>query len=93
MARSDSELSNREWIALANHHTWLLGQAEKLFSFFERHPINPLGGLYDLDEEGRPTTPVMVQPTSPPAIFSQRQVSFTLTPSLISWVGQAQTPS
>jgi mannose/cellobiose epimerase-like protein (N-acyl-D-glucosamine 2-epimerase family) len=44
-------------MALASHHTWLLGQAEKLFSFFERRLINPLGGFYDLDEEGRPPAP------------------------------------
>ena len=46
-------------MALANLiHTWLLGQAEKAFSFFERRLINPLGeAFYDLDEEGRPTAP------------------------------------
>jgi sulfoquinovose isomerase len=43
-------------MALANHRTWLLGQAEKLFPFFERRLINPLGGFYDLDEEGRPNS-------------------------------------
>jgi mannose/cellobiose epimerase-like protein (N-acyl-D-glucosamine 2-epimerase family) len=51
------ELRNRKWIALASHRAWLLGQAEKLFSFFERRIINPLGGFYDLDDEGRPTAP------------------------------------
>jgi mannose/cellobiose epimerase-like protein (N-acyl-D-glucosamine 2-epimerase family) len=51
------ELSNRKWIALASHRTWLLGQAEKLFSFFERGIIIPLGGFYDLDDEGRQTPP------------------------------------
>jgi sulfoquinovose isomerase len=44
-------------MALDNHRTWLLGQAEKLFSFFERRFINPLCGFYDFDEEGRPTAP------------------------------------
>jgi hypothetical protein len=34
-----------------------LGQAEKLFSFFERGIIIPLGGFYDLDDEGRQTPP------------------------------------
>jgi sulfoquinovose isomerase len=57
MCSPTHELSNRKWMALASHHTWLLGQAEKLFSFFERRLINPLGGFYDLDEEGRPTAP------------------------------------
>ena len=49
--------SNRKWVALASHRTWLLRQAEALFSFFERRIINPLGGFYDLDDEGRPTAP------------------------------------
>jgi sulfoquinovose isomerase len=57
MCSPTHELSNRKWMALASHHTWLLGQAEKLFSFFERRHINPLGGFFDLDEEGRPTAP------------------------------------
>jgi hypothetical protein len=39
------ELSNRKWIALASHRTWLLREAEKLFSFFERRIINPFGGF------------------------------------------------
>ena len=51
------ELSNRKWIALASHRAWLLGQAEKLFSSFERRIIDPLGGFYGLDDEGRPTAP------------------------------------
>ena len=49
--------SNRKWITLASHRAWLLRQAEALFSFFERGIINPLGGFYDLDNEGRPTAP------------------------------------
>jgi hypothetical protein len=39
------ELWNRKWIALASRRAWLLGQAEKLFLFFERQIINPLGGF------------------------------------------------
>jgi len=34
-----------------------LGQAERLFFVLERRLINPLGGCYDVDEEGRPTAP------------------------------------
>ena len=55
--RPTDELWNRKWIALASHRAWLLGQAKKLFSFFERRIIDPLGGFYDLDDEGRPTAP------------------------------------
>ena len=46
-----------KWIALPSHQSWLLRQAENLFAFFERNIINPLGGFYDLDDEGRPTAP------------------------------------
>jgi len=49
--------SNRKWIGLASHRAWLLREAEALFSFFERHIINPLGGFSDLDDQGRPTPP------------------------------------
>jgi hypothetical protein len=51
------ELSNRKWIALSSHRTWLLSEAEKLLLFFERRVINPLGAFSDLDDEGRPTAP------------------------------------
>jgi sulfoquinovose isomerase len=49
--------SNRKWVGLASHRAWLLREAEALFAFFERHIINPLGGFYDLDDQGRPTAP------------------------------------
>jgi mannose/cellobiose epimerase-like protein (N-acyl-D-glucosamine 2-epimerase family) len=80
-------------MALANHRAWLLGHAQKLFSFFERRLINPLGGFYELDEEGRPTAPGYDAADKPAGTFSQPQGSFALTPPLISWVGQARTSS
>ena len=49
--------SNNKWVALPSHRAWLLKQAEELFDFFERSIINPLGGFYDLDDEGRPAPP------------------------------------
>jgi hypothetical protein len=104
MSSPTHELSNRKWIALASHRTWLLGQADALgswgkpksfFSFFERRLINPLGGFYDLNEQGRPTNSVQVRcgGQARPVPFSRPQELFTLTPSLIPWVGQAQTSS
>src|SRR5271168_5142908 len=51
------ESPNHKWISLASHRSWLLREAEALFSFFERKIINPLGGFYDLDDKGRPTAP------------------------------------
>ncbi|HTV28737.1 MAG TPA: hypothetical protein VMF32_13210 [Xanthobacteraceae bacterium] len=49
--------SNRKRMALPSHRAWLLREAEALFSFFERRIVNPLGGFYGLDNEGRPTAP------------------------------------
>jgi mannose/cellobiose epimerase-like protein (N-acyl-D-glucosamine 2-epimerase family) len=51
------EPPNHKWVTLASHRGWLLREAEALFSFFERRIINPLGGFYDLDDEGRPSAP------------------------------------
>ncbi len=51
------ESPSHKWTALESHRRWLLGEAEALFSFFERNIINPLGGFYDLDDKGRPTAP------------------------------------
>ncbi len=46
-----------KWVALPSHRAWLLKQAEELFCFFENRIVNPLGGFFDLDEEGKPTAP------------------------------------
>jgi sulfoquinovose isomerase len=35
------------------HKAWLKSQSENLFDFFQPHVINPRGGFYDLDEQGR----------------------------------------
>ena len=45
------------WIALSSHRSWLLHQAENLFSFFEKRSLNRLGGFHELDMEGRPQSP------------------------------------
>ncbi len=45
------------WSLLPSHRAWLRGQANDLFSFFERAICNPLGGYYELDKKGRPTAP------------------------------------
>ncbi len=46
-----------KWAKLPSHRAWVLQQADGLFAFFERRIVNPLGGFYDLDDEGRPTAP------------------------------------
>ena len=49
--------SGGRWAALPSHRQWLSDQADRLFAFFERRIVNPLGGFHDLDDEGRPTPP------------------------------------
>ena len=49
--------TNGKWVALPSHLAWLNQQAEALFAFYERNIVNPLGGFYDLDDAGQPTTP------------------------------------
>ncbi len=43
-----------KWLTLPSHRAWLFQQADNLFSFFEKRSINPLGGFFDLDDEGKP---------------------------------------
>lgn len=43
-----------QWTARTPHRLWLLGQAEALFGFFERHAIDPRGGFHALDLAGNP---------------------------------------
>jgi sulfoquinovose isomerase len=50
-------LSNRKWIALASHPRLVFEGTRNAFFVFERRIINPLGGFYDLDDEGRPAAP------------------------------------
>jgi sulfoquinovose isomerase len=73
-------LSNRKWIALSSYRTWLLSEAEKLFSFFERRIINPLGGFDDLDDEGRPTAPDYGAADKPARHLFATSRTITLTP-------------
>jgi len=42
------------WRQQAYHRSWLLEQANRLFDFYQYAAINPKGGFFDLDTEGRP---------------------------------------
>jgi sulfoquinovose isomerase len=42
-----------QWRANRDHRRWLRQQANALFDFFEPHSINPDGGFFFLDDEGR----------------------------------------
>jgi mannose/cellobiose epimerase-like protein (N-acyl-D-glucosamine 2-epimerase family) len=42
------------WSDRPYHRRWLLEQADGLFEFFQYRAMNPKGGFFDLDDEGRP---------------------------------------
>jgi sulfoquinovose isomerase len=48
--------SGANWTDIASHRLWLMGQAENLFAFFERHSRDPNGGFFALDDNGNPIT-------------------------------------
>src|SRR5579872_5869937 len=43
----------RKWTRLAYHRLWLVEQASSLLDFFQRHSIDPAGGFFNLDDDGR----------------------------------------
>ena len=72
MASLETAAGSAKWATLAGHRLWLLQQAEALYGFFERHSINPLGGFYDLDDQGSPFAPGAV-----PGKHAGRQIHVT----------------
>jgi sulfoquinovose isomerase len=54
MTSSSSAAASTRWTALVYHRGWLLDQASALFAFFEPESINPAGGFFVVDDEGRP---------------------------------------
>jgi len=54
MTASNAAATQTNWTALPYHRGWLLDQASALFAFFERGSINPAGGFFVIDDEGRP---------------------------------------
>ncbi len=49
-----NETAAAKWTERLYHRTWLIGQASRLFDFFERHSIDPAGGFFALDDRGLP---------------------------------------
>lgn len=47
-------VTGANWTGIASHRAWLLGQAENLFAFFEKHARDPNGGFFALDDDGQP---------------------------------------
>ncbi|WP_374624935.1 AGE family epimerase/isomerase [Devosia sp.] len=45
------------WRERPYHRHWLLGQADRLFDFFQNRSVNPRGGFFELDVAGRPLNP------------------------------------
>jgi mannose/cellobiose epimerase-like protein (N-acyl-D-glucosamine 2-epimerase family) len=51
---TEQEQTSTHWAALPYHRKWLVDQASALFDFFQYRAVNPKGGFFDLDDEGRP---------------------------------------
>ena len=43
-----------QWSARPFHRQWLMRQANNLYDFFQSPSLNPKGGFFDLDNEGKP---------------------------------------
>ena len=85
------KLLNHKWISLASHRALLSQQAESLLSFFEQGILNPLGGFYDLDDNGRPLRPAIAWPTSPPKNGGWRaQIDDSLRPNSGPFFGKVE---
>jgi mannose/cellobiose epimerase-like protein (N-acyl-D-glucosamine 2-epimerase family) len=50
-------MKNAPWTSLAHHRDWLKAEANGLLAFFERRSINPKGGFFAFDDDGRPLDP------------------------------------
>jgi len=42
------------WLSNPGHHTWLFDQAQRLLSFYQYACMDPAGGFFELDNDGRP---------------------------------------
>jgi sulfoquinovose isomerase len=42
------------WRTLDSHRAWLMGQANRLFDFYQFNGVNPAGGFHELDATGAP---------------------------------------
>ena len=47
-------MTAQSWINLATHRDWLMGEANRLFDYFQYRSINPKGGFYEFDVSGNP---------------------------------------
>ncbi len=42
------------WLSNPAHHRWLLGEAHRLLDFYQYASLDPDGGFFELDDDGRP---------------------------------------
>jgi mannose/cellobiose epimerase-like protein (N-acyl-D-glucosamine 2-epimerase family) len=47
-------MTAQSWLSLPTHQDWLRGEANKLFDYFQWRSINPKGGFFEFDPDGRP---------------------------------------
>jgi sulfoquinovose isomerase len=49
-------ISPAPWRTLASHRDWLMGEAHRLFDFYQFNVVNRAGGFFDLDGDGHPAS-------------------------------------
>ncbi|MDO6967054.1 AGE family epimerase/isomerase [Rhizobium alvei] len=47
-------MSAANWMTLQTHRDWLMGEATRLFDYFQWRSINPRGGFFEFDSSGKP---------------------------------------
>ena len=47
-------MTAQSWLSLPTHQDWLRGEANKLFDYFQWRSINPKGGFFEFDPDGKP---------------------------------------
>ncbi|MBL0374907.1 AGE family epimerase/isomerase [Rhizobium sp. KVB221] len=47
-------MTAQSWLTLPTHRDWLMGEANRLFEYFQWRSINPKGGFYEFDADGKP---------------------------------------
>lgn len=52
-----SKTNSSPWVRRPFHRQYLMRQANNLFDFFQAPSLNPKGGFYELDDDGRPLSP------------------------------------
>ena len=51
---SSAPVTGPSWLSNPGHRHWLLAEAQRLIGFFQHSVLDPAGGFFELDGDGRP---------------------------------------